>query len=290
MTDSRNWPTVVKRWLEQQQVLAGQQLLAVEPLPLGRCNRNFRLRTQEGDWLLRLFGRQGPVAANDRRAEFRHQQLAHGKGLAAEAVSLSPALDWMLCRFAVGRPLAAIDAAEPLIVSRIGQHLARLHRLSLPPGTMTLGQIATDYWRQLNSRASAQQHTLWRQLEPHLQAVDDQLSACCLCHQDLHPGNWVWDEAGGEMRLLDWEFAGAGNPHVDFASVFFEFDLSVDARAQVIASYLRHGGRPVDPGLLALAEIAYLALCWLWDELLLQHAPDGASRYLAPLQQSLKHR
>ena len=45
----------------------------------------------------------------------------------------------------------------------------------------------------------------------------------CLTHHDLHPGNLCKD--GAQIVVLDWEYAGIGNPWFDAAALYSKFDI-----------------------------------------------------------------
>lgn len=46
----------------------------------------------------------------------------------------------------------------------------------------------------------------------------------CLVHHDLHTGNLLWDQ---ELTLIDWEYAGRGNPWLDYATLERDIGLSL---------------------------------------------------------------
>ncbi|WP_250655898.1 phosphotransferase family protein [Alkalimarinus coralli] len=48
----------------------------------------------------------------------------------------------------------------------------------------------------------------------------------CLTHHDLHPGNLCLD--GHQLIVLDWEYAGFGNPWFDAASLCGKFGITAD--------------------------------------------------------------
>lgn len=45
-----------------------------------------------------------------------------------------------------------------------------------------------------------------------------------LVHHDLHTGNLLW---GPSLSIVDWEYAGRGNPWLDYASVVSEIGLEI---------------------------------------------------------------
>jgi len=46
-----------------------------------------------------------------------------------------------------------------------------------------------------------------------------------LVHHDLHTGNLLW---GPSLSIVDWEYAGLGNPWLDYASVVSEIGLEIE--------------------------------------------------------------
>jgi thiamine kinase-like enzyme len=62
-----------------------------------------------------------------------------------------------------------------------------------------------------------------------------------LCHNDLLPANILDD--GNELWLVDWEYAGIGNPLFDLAGVSSNARLSDEAEAALLEAY----AGPVDP-------------------------------------------
>ena len=47
----------------------------------------------------------------------------------------------------------------------------------------------------------------------------------CLVHHDLHSGNLLWNP---ELHLIDWEYAGLGNPWLDYATLTRDLGLKLE--------------------------------------------------------------
>jgi thiamine kinase len=56
-----------------------------------------------------------------------------------------------------------------------------------------------------------------------------------LCHNDVHHLNLVDD---GRLWLIDWEYAGQGDPYFDLASFCCYHTLSNSARRELLRTYL----------------------------------------------------
>lgn len=69
------------------------------------------------------------------------------------------------------------------------------------------------------------------------------IGLCCV-HHDLHTGNILW---GDQPTLIDWEYAGLGNPWLDYATLEREIGLSgeqlkiFDRLAELDDASLKHG-------------------------------------------------
>lgn len=81
-------------------------------------------------------------------------------------------------------------------------------------------------------------------------------SVHCLVHHDLHPGNTLWQDLTSSPRLsglIDWEYAGLGNPWLDMAMVqrhwrvpaskFAELPVAEGLEGETLQRYLQQADR-----------------------------------------------
>jgi thiamine kinase-like enzyme len=114
-----------------------------------------------------------------------------------------------------------------------------------------------------------------------------------LCHHDVHGGNIVIDPAL-RLWLVDWEYAGLGDPAFDLASFASQHGLSLGESRLLHASYVEAGGEVPWPRLV-LAGWAFDYVQWLWYRTLAArrgaHAGQSTARTRAAvLQDSLAAR
>ena len=156
----------------------------------------------------------------------------------------------------------ALEPALPAIAERLGRELARIHTIQpprsdlafLPPYREVRPAQQIARFRHYLDRQPAPRPVLeWgiRWLETHLPPP----VAPVLCHHDFRTGNYLLDGAR-LTAILDWEFAGWGDPHEDigwfcckgwrFARLDREAGGIAD-RARFYDGYERQSGRAVDP-------------------------------------------
>jgi aminoglycoside phosphotransferase (APT) family kinase protein len=156
----------------------------------------------------------------------------------------------------------ALEPVLPAIAGRLGRELARIHTIRPPrsdlaflPSYEEAGpayQIAA--FRAYLDRYPVPRPVLeWgiRWLETHIPPPTEPV----LCHHDFRTGNYMLDGAV-LTGILDWEFAGWGDPHEDigwfcckgwrFARLDREAGGIAD-RAPFYHGYEGQSGRPVDP-------------------------------------------
>jgi aminoglycoside phosphotransferase (APT) family kinase protein len=113
--------------------------------------------------------------------------------------------------------------ALPEVAEDLGRQLARLHRIRPPRHDLAdlpayhdpvvrIAQLRAALDRRPHPRPVLEWGLHW--LEAHLPPP----AAPVLCHRDFRTGNYLLAAAGAKMALaaiLDWEFAGWGDPHED---------------------------------------------------------------------------
>jgi thiamine kinase-like enzyme len=193
--------------------------VSIEPIEGGITNLNFLVETGAGLLVARVC-EELPLLGIDRRNEAACQRAAARLSLAPELIHQEPGL--LVSRHVPGRPLTADDLSNNDFIIRTGDVLRRLHGswdqvsghiLSFCPfqTIRTYAQVASDLGARLP--------------EPIGDLVDDSRRLShrigpfrpVLCHNDLLPANLIWDDA--RLWLIDWEYAGMGNPLFDLASV-----------------------------------------------------------------------
>jgi aminoglycoside phosphotransferase (APT) family kinase protein len=154
-----------------------------------------------------------------------------------------------------------LDSSLPAIAERLGRELARIHTIRpprsdlafLPPYEQTGPAQQIAGFRAYLDRHPVPRPVLeWgiRWLETHLPPPVEPV----LCHHDYRTGNYMLDGAN-LTGILDWEFAGWGDPHEDIAWFcckgwrFAQLDREAGGiadRAPFYRGYERESGRTVD--------------------------------------------
>src|SRR5436309_5472406 len=126
--------------------LIGSPLGDLEPLDGGITNRNFRVRTAEGDFVVREFGDKTSALGIDRRAERAATEAAARVGVGPEVVAFTDEL--LVTTFIDGEPMPQVRIEETAAARRA------VHRGPARPTTFSGVAVAEDYARQAGERPS----------------------------------------------------------------------------------------------------------------------------------------
>ncbi len=212
-------------------------------LPGGAIQENIALdvRVESGafaglhEWVLRTDAPSAVAVSRSRPEEFRILRAAAGAGVRVPEPLFvcddGEGPDFFVMRrmpgVAAGHRLSKDDRLVPdrgALARELGENLARLHRVTPAPALDFLGEAPADparasiaaYRGDLDA-LSLTRGEAWPALEWGLawcaRNAPDPLPACLL-HRDYRTGNYLVHE-GRLAAVLDWEFAGWGDPRED---------------------------------------------------------------------------
>jgi aminoglycoside phosphotransferase (APT) family kinase protein len=203
-----------------------------EPSELGGgiTNRNFRVTFGELDYAVRLPGKDTDLLGIDRDTERLANEAAARLGIAPEVAAALD--DCLVTRFVSCTPLDAGGLAGA--VEELARDLRAFHDCDARlPTRFDVPQLLSDYATIVRERAA----TLPSEYEQAVRLADEICAALKLdrprpCHNDLLAGNVIRAQDDGRLMLVDWEYAGMGDPRFDLGNVSINngFDESVDDR------------------------------------------------------------
>ncbi len=210
----------MRRVFEQVAAVLGPFDGVPEPLDGGITNRNFRW----GDYVIRVPGANTHVLGIDRTGEVAATRLAHRLGIGPELVMDDP----FVTRFVEGSamtPETLRDRADD-----VRALLAKLHGSGATlPARFDAVEVVQDYARSASPPVAWAERIAALQREPY-----DPVP----CHNDLMAGNFI-ARPGGGLVLLDWEYAGMGDPRFDHANFAMNVDAPTDDDYALELSILR---------------------------------------------------
>lgn len=239
--------------------LAGRRL-SLTPLTGGITNRNFRIDLtgspgQDGPseaYVVRLAGNDTHLLGISREIEHAATVAAAGVGVGPEVVGFLRPEGYLVTRFIEGRPIDDVAVHRPATLRQIGQTIRRIHDGPPIPGIFVPYRIGEAY----RALAEARGVTIPPAYGPAHETVR-RIELACLqrpvpmrpCHNDLLNANFIDD--GSRIRIVDWEYAGMGDPFFDLGNVAVNHELSGDEEALVLAAYDGVPDDAVDPDRLA---------------------------------------
>jgi thiamine kinase-like enzyme len=216
---------------------------APAPLEGGITNHNYRVRLGGQEYVLRLHGKDTDLLGISREAEVLASSAAAELGIGPEvAASFAGG---MVTRFVPCRALSTRQVAQR--AEEIATALRRFHDAeTVLPADFWVPELVQRYSRMLAQRdAEVPQELelageLAGRIATALPAVERRP-----CHNDLLSGNLICADASSRVMIVDWEYAGMGDPWFDLGnlSVNNDFDDAEDER--LLHAY--HGREPL-PG------------------------------------------
>jgi aminoglycoside phosphotransferase len=208
----------------------------------------------------------------DLHAEGGILRLVARAGLAPQVVRCDPAARLLVTQWIASAKRDRSTGGCDRTLRQVAAMLGQLHQLTPPPGVRVVDFAVQA--RRLETALPAEA------MRPALAACADEIlsrlgpaRANALCHHDIHAQNLVTDPAG-RLWLVDWEYAGLGEPVFDLASCASQLELSAASLGLLCDEYVRAGGT-VDPARLDLARWAFDYVQWLWYRGLLATAAPG---------------
>ena len=217
--------------------LGAGRIRDIEAIKHGLTNRSWLVRTDDDRLVVRISDASAQELQIDRNSEAAVLQLVARAGIGPQVLCSDPERGILVTRY-LGATWTEQDAQVADNIDRIGSLLRRLHALDVPANvrTVDLASIAQGYMRTLEQRGTHSDLT-----SPALRDCADktamqlrEASTSCLCHNDVHHLNVI---DGDTLRLIDWEYAGVGEPMFDLASVCVYHHYRKPQRERLLTAY-----------------------------------------------------
>jgi thiamine kinase-like enzyme len=226
--------------------LAGLRL-SLTSLSGGITNRNFLVeadgRTER--WVLRLAGNDTHLLGISREVELAATVAAAGVGVGPEVTAFIRPEGYLVTRFIEGSPVSDEAVHRPETIRRVADSIRRVHEGTAIPGLFVPLRIVEAY------RALAVARGVPIPLEYELtRAIGRRIELALLqnpvelrpCHNDLLNANFVDD--GSRIRIVDWEYAGMGDPFFDLGNFSINHELTPDEDRWLLEAYDGGAARP----------------------------------------------
>ena len=189
----------------------------------GITNKNYRVNVDGQAYVLRLVGANTEALGIDRRHEYAATQAAAGAGVAPEVVDFIVPEGCLVTRFIAGRPARPDEMRQPETIRRVAETLRRVHAMAPIPGTFSPFKVVAAYRQLALDRGVKDFPANFDWLLARLQVVEAAFQAApvapCPCHNDLLNENFLIEDGTGRLVILDWEYAGMGDPQFDLGNV-----------------------------------------------------------------------
>ena len=238
------------------------EITQVTVLKKGMTNRSFLFSCKGKRYIMRIPG-EGTAQLVDRRHEAAVYQAIREKNICDDIAYISPDNGYKITEYLADARVCNPEKAED--VRRCMQRLREFHELRLTVAHTfdIFGQI--EFYESLWNGAPSI-YKDYRQTKENVFSlrgyIDAHVQERVLTHIDAVPDNFLFvkrDDGSEEIRLIDWEYAGMQDPHVDIAMfcIYALYDRrQVD---ETIAAYFPGGCSEA----VRLKIYCYIAACGL---------------------------
>jgi thiamine kinase-like enzyme len=223
--------------LDNVEVLRGRER-EISELSGGLTNRNFKVTTSEGSYVVRVSSRQSVELAINRDHEHQNSVIAASTGVGAPVVAYLPEHVVMVIGFIEGPTFTDESFSRPGNIERVAAACRRLHGGPKFVCDFDMFQIQRGYVdlvRHKGYRLPPTYLDFEGQVEQIRQALAVRREPAVPCNNDLLSGNLIDSSEG--VRIIDYEYSGNNDACFELGNMWSECHLSVEQLEELVTSY-----------------------------------------------------
>lgn len=245
--------------------LAGKTDLKITPLSGGITNLNYKVESDRKAYVIRIVGESTDKLGIRRDVEHQANLAAGRLGVAPEVMYFIEPEGYLVTRFVKGKGVPPEVITRPDNIRRVVAKLRLFHTRAPQLG----GEFNVFQRVEMLTEVSRRNHcTFPFDFDWIMQKTGDVREGLLKdpyvptpCHDDLLNLNWLDEEVPGEigeLRLLDWEYAGMGDIFFDLSNFCIHHRLNDDLVRLLLQEYF---------GEVTVRHFARLKLMWPMAEL-----------------------
>lgn len=238
---ARVWPGGVDAW----EILGG-----------GITNHNLKVTLGTETLVLRVAGRDTGLLGIDRGDEKIATETAHAAGVGPEVVRFVEPEGWLVTRFIPGPTPPPTQLRRPAGLRAVAAALRAIHTGPAIPGRFETIEVVESYRDTALARGAVLPEAFARSHE-RARAIAARRAAAprVACHNDLLNANFILE--GESLHIVDWEYAGMGDPCFDLANFSINHELSRSDRLDLLRAYRE--AEPSDEDAAALELMRFMS-------------------------------
>jgi thiamine kinase-like enzyme len=207
----------------------------ITPIRAGRTNRNFRVEVGGGAFFLRLSDEETSLLGIDRIAEYEAAIDAAAAGVGPEVVAHLPEHRCLITRWVAGEPLAEGDMEREDVLAGVARVVRTIHAGPRIPWAFDPFRIVEKY-RRISDERGVPIPDAFDPAHAHAERIEAAFARAripeCPCHNDLLADNFLRGDEG--LWLVDYEYAGMGNPFFDLGNLSINNGLSEASQERLL--------------------------------------------------------
>jgi len=225
-----------------EEVLAAVRELSaaesVEPLTGGLTNKNYKVTSPDGCFVVRISGKDTSLLAIDRENEVHNTIAAAETGVGAPFVAALPEHDALVLGYLQGEVMDAGKLRRGDRLAPIADSCRRLHAGRRFLHDFDMFEIQPRYLAIVHKRGF-RLPARYEEFEPQIRELERAMRVhpepTVPCNNDLLAENFI--DVGGELRLIDYEYSGNNEPCFELGNIWSESNLSLDQLEELVAAY-----------------------------------------------------
>lgn len=223
---------------------AGAEELKTAPLTGGITNLNYKVEAGGEAYVLRITGDNTDLLGISREVEYAANLAAGRLGVSPEVVYFIEPEGYLVTRFVDGKRIPPEEITRPENIRRVARKLRVFHRnapeLKGEFNVFRRIEMLSDVSRRYNSKFPFDFDWILLKVRETEEALRKDPYTPTPCHDDLLNLNFLDQEVPGEvgeMRLLDWEYAGMGDIFFDLGNFSHHHRLNDDLIRLLLQEY-----------------------------------------------------
>lgn len=215
-----------------------RQAQTITVLPGGITNRNYKVSTPNGIFVVRISDAESATLAINRDNEHFNSLAAAAAGVGAPVIEYSPGQGVLVVAWVEGRTFTESDVREPVNLPRIAQACRLLHGGPRFASDFNMFDLQGRYLalvRAKGYRLPERYLEFMPQFARMQQVMAKQLEPTVPCNNDLLAANFIDD--GNRLWLIDYEYSGNNEASFEIGNIWSESTLPDESLEVLVTSY-----------------------------------------------------